>query len=356
MPLRLIADPVASTLAREHRDRDPAVDRAARRAAGRQAPEGARGHEAVHALRRPPLLDLRRLPRGGHRHRGRAPRAVGRLRRGGLGKGHARAGCLRSDRGARGHERDERAGVGAHERLADAGARRARARGSLGDGIAPGDRPRAVRRAAHQARAHCRVHRRHPGPGRRGARRRGRAPERAHVPRLPDGPGLHGGRRGRRRRCVAAGSELAAGRRRRRARPRRRATARRRAARRDGGHGPVLGARRGVAPEALRGAPDPGVPERARARLRARGPPTVLLARTRGGAEGCRRRPRGRRADGLQARLRRFVRRRHGADRDRVVAARARPSAPGGGGAVRQRRRLARRSPLRRRPRSLRHG
>ena len=44
-------------------------------------------------------------------------------------------------------QRDERDGVGAEERLAAGRARRARARDALGPGLAPGDRPRAVRRA-----------------------------------------------------------------------------------------------------------------------------------------------------------------------------------------------------------------
>ena len=123
---------------------------------------------------------------------------------------------------------------------------------------------------------------------------------------------------------LAARPDRRCRRRRRRARPRRRAAARRRAAGGHGGHRPLLGARRGGAARALRGAPDPGVPERAGARLRARRPPAVLLARARDGPEGRRRGARGRRADGLPARLRRLVRRRDGADRDRLVA---RPSA-----------------------------
>ena len=50
---------------------------------------------------------------------------------------------------------------------------------------------------------------------------------------------------------------------------------------------------------------DARLPQRPRARLRARRPPAVLLPRPRGGAGGRRRRARGRRADGLPARLRR---------------------------------------------------
>ena len=45
-----------------------------------------------------------------------------------------------------------------------------------GAGLAAGDRPRAVRRAADEARAHGRLDRRDPRPGRRGARRRGAPP------------------------------------------------------------------------------------------------------------------------------------------------------------------------------------
>ena len=47
--------------------------------------------QALHALRRPHLLDLRRLPRGGHRHRRRPPRADRGVRGRGLGEGHARS-------------------------------------------------------------------------------------------------------------------------------------------------------------------------------------------------------------------------------------------------------------------------
>ena len=66
-------------------------------------------HEALHAVRRPPLLDLRRLPGGGHRPRRHPPRAGRRLRRRGLGEGHAAARRGRAHRRPRGHERDERA-------------------------------------------------------------------------------------------------------------------------------------------------------------------------------------------------------------------------------------------------------
>ena len=69
-----------------------------------------------------------------------------------------------------------------------------------------------------------------------------------------------------------------------------------------GRHRALLGPRRARAPRALRGAPDPGVPERAGARLRPGRSRAVLLARARGGAEGRRRGARDRGADGLPAR------------------------------------------------------
>ena len=87
----------------------------------------------------------------------------------------------------------------------------------------------------------------------------------------------------------------------------------------------------------VRGAVGAGVPQRARARLRARRPPDVLLARARGRPEGRRPGARDRRADGLQARLRRVVRRRHRDRGDRLGAAGAAAPARGGGGAVRRR-------------------
>ena len=82
--------------------------------------------------------------------------------------------------------------------------------------------------------------------------------------------------------------------------------------------------RRGRAARARRGAADPGVPQRARARLRAGRPRAVLLARAVGGAARRRRRAADRRADGLPARLRRRVRRGDEDRRDR----------PGGAGAA----------------------
>ena len=134
--------------------------RAARRAADRAAAEGARRHEAVHALGRPPVLDLRRLPRGGHRHRRRPPRAVRGVRRRGLGEGHAQAGRRALTAGPGRDERDERARLRAAEPLADARARRPRAGDALGPGLAAGDRPRAVRAPADQARGDGRRRRR----------------------------------------------------------------------------------------------------------------------------------------------------------------------------------------------------
>ena len=58
------------------------------------------------------------------------------------------------------HERDQRDRLGAGQPLADARARRARAGGALGPGLAAGDRPRPARRAADEARGDGRAHRR----------------------------------------------------------------------------------------------------------------------------------------------------------------------------------------------------
>ena len=209
------------------------------------------------------------------------------------------------------HQRHERHGLGAAERLAAAGARRPRPGDALGPGLAPGDRPRAVRRAGDQARAHRRDHRRHPRawwtrrcgrpprrpPGRPSSTSRStrcswrprRTPtRRPPCPTRSSGPAADGG-------AIERAAELLRG------------------AERPvvmAGTGPLLGARRAGAAGAVRGAPDPGVPERAGARLRARRPPDLLLARARHRAEGRRRGARDRRADGLPARLRRLVRRR----------------------------------------------
>ena len=137
------------------------TDDVPRRAADRAAPEGARRQQAVHAVGRAPVLDLRRLSRGGDRDRGRAPRVDGGVRGRGLGEGDARAGRVRADGRTGRDERDERDGLGAGEPLADGRARRPRAGDALGAGLAAGDRPRAVRAAADQAR----------GDGRRAPRR-----------------------------------------------------------------------------------------------------------------------------------------------------------------------------------------
>ena len=100
---------------------------------------------------RAPLLDLRRLSSGGDRDRGRSPRADGGVCGGGLGEGDARGGRVRPDGGTGGHQRDQRDRRRPGQPLADRGARRARAGGPLGAGLAAGDRPRAVHATAHQA-------------------------------------------------------------------------------------------------------------------------------------------------------------------------------------------------------------
>ena len=166
-----------------------------RRAAGRAPAEGPRREQAVHAERRAPVLDLRRLSRGGDRDRRRAPRVDGRVRRRGLGEGDARARRVRAHGGPGRDERDERDGLGAGQPLADARARRPRAGGALGDGVAAGDRPRAVRASAQRAGQDRGKHRGDPRPGRRGVRRRARAARRSGVRRLPDGLRVHGGAR-----------------------------------------------------------------------------------------------------------------------------------------------------------------
>ena len=83
----------------------------------------------------------------------------------------------------------------------------------------------------------------------------------------------------------------------------------------------------GRAARARRGAADPGLPQRARARVPARRPRAVLLARAPRGAGRGGRRARRRRADGLPARLRRRVRRRRRRSIvvDRVCPDRAHP-------------------------------
>ena len=258
-----------------------------RRAADRAAPEGARREQAVHAVGRASVLDLRRLSRGGHRDRGRAPRVDGGVRGGGLGEGHARAGRVRADGRTGGDERDERDGLGAGEPLADGRARRPRAGDALGAGLAAGDRPRAVRAAADAS-----------WRRRRGARRRSRgcvddafaaacAPHGGpafvdfpldyvfmEAPEL-DGESAAGTLRARRA-GRADGGDRAGG----------RAAGGGGAPGDHGGHGPVLGARRAGAARARGDAAHPGVPERAGARMRGGGPRAVLLARALAGAEG----------------------------------------------------------------------
>ena len=103
---------------------------------------------------------------------------------------------------------------------------------------------------------------------------------------------------------------------------------------------------------ARRGARHPRLPQRPGARLRARRPRAVLLARALERLEGRRRRPRHRRADGLPARLRAVLRRgdRAGGHRPRRAAARA--PARGGRRALRVDPRDPRRAALRGRRRS----
>ncbi len=150
---------------------------------------------------------------GGHRPGRRAPRVRGRVRGRGLGEGHPAARRRGPDGRPRGHERHERDRVGAQEQLADDGARGPRPPVPVGPGVAPGDRPRPVRRAAHEVRAHRDLHRRDRRPGRRGARGNADPAHGADLPRSAAGRRVHGGRRGgEHRRAAGPGSD--AGRRR----------------------------------------------------------------------------------------------------------------------------------------------
>ena len=153
------------------------------------------------------------------------------------------------------HQRDERDRLGAGEPLADGRARRARAGDALGSGLAAGDRPRAVRAPADQARRDAGEHRGDPGPGRR--RVRGRAARRTAGRRSWTSrsttcswrrPSREPASEAPARAATAAASGRA--RRARRSSARRELLARRRA---PGDHGrdrPLLGARRGGAARA----------------------------------------------------------------------------------------------------------
>ncbi len=122
----------------------------------------------LHALRRAPVLHLRRLPRRGRpadRHQTRADRGI---RRRGLVEGDPGARRRGADRGSRRDQRDECDGRRPAEPVAAARARRPGARAALGPGVAAGNRPCAVRRAADPVRRHRAVG----GCGRRADRRR----------------------------------------------------------------------------------------------------------------------------------------------------------------------------------------
>ena len=112
----------------------------------------------------------------------------------GYAKATRQAGRRRADRRARRDQRDERDRRRPLQPLAGHGPRRARARDALGLRLAPGDRPRPVRRAAGQVGGDRQ------GPGadrrrdRRGDRPLARGPQRADLPRLPARRRLHRGR------------------------------------------------------------------------------------------------------------------------------------------------------------------
>ena len=129
---------------------DQRADRRPRRASRGARSALARRRAPLHAVGRPPLLDLRRLQGGGHRDRRRPPRAGRRLGRRGLRQGDPEAGSRGAHGGPGRHQRHERDRRRALQPLAGHGARRPRARDALGLRLAPGDRPRAVRRAAGQ--------------------------------------------------------------------------------------------------------------------------------------------------------------------------------------------------------------
>ena len=197
---------------------------------------------AVHALGRPPLLDLRRLQSRGDPDRRRPPRADRRLRRRGDREGDPRGRRRGADRRAGRDQRDERDRRRPGQQLADLRARRAGAGDALGLGLAAGDRPPAVRLAAGQVGGDGEGDRRDRGDDRGGARPRRRRAERPDLPRLPDGRRLLARpssrcppRRARPTAQPAAGVEEAAA-----------LLAARRAAGDHGRHRPLLGARRGA--------------------------------------------------------------------------------------------------------------
>ncbi len=155
---------------------------------------------------------------------------------------------------------------------------RPRAPVPVGPGVAPGDRPRPLRRAAHAVRADRDLHRRDRRPGRRGTRRHADPAHGADLPRPAAGRRLHGGGRGGRHRRTA-GPRRDAGRRRPRDRTRGRAAGRGGAAGDHGRHRPLLGSRGRRAARAVRGARHPGVPERPGARMPTGRPSQLLLPR-----------------------------------------------------------------------------
>ena len=190
----------------------------------------------------------------------------------GYAKATRRAGRRCADGRPRRDERDERDGRRAVQPLAAGGVGRAGAGDALGLGRAPGDRPRAVRRAGDEERRDGEGDGGYRGDDRFGDRQRLDRADRADVrrlsarrrvhggrgrdPRLGGGAGARGGRDGR------GGEDAGRG----------------RAAGDHGRDRRLLGARRGGAGRPRRIAGDPGVPERDGPRLRAGRPRAVLLA------------------------------------------------------------------------------
>ena len=165
-----------------------------RRAPRREGAQVARRRASLHALRRPPLLDLRRVQGRGHRDRRRPPRAGGGLGCRGLREGDPQARRCRADRRPRRDERHERDRRRLLQPLADHDPGWPRARDALGLRLASGDRPRPVRRAARQSGGHRQGHGRHRRAHRGGHRPLDGAPLGPHVPRLPARHRLQRGR------------------------------------------------------------------------------------------------------------------------------------------------------------------
>ena len=168
-----------------------------RRTTHRPAAESQRDRHYLHAVRRPPVLDLRRLPQRGHPVDRHPPRADRRFRCRRLVEGDTSARGGRADRRAGRNQRHERHGGGPAEFVAATGPRRSRTRRAVGHGLAAGNRPCAVRVAAHSVCRHRGVGRCRQRADRRGAASHRGRPVRSGLHRFPDGPRFFGSRRHR---------------------------------------------------------------------------------------------------------------------------------------------------------------